>query len=133
MYKLKNIAVWVLALVISAGALIGMYSLLCDSTQDIVVSYIEELAEHDMRNIQEFVSNQWKEMEELHKELSVRNLNTLEEIQYEVNLKSETKDHEHIYLIDADGRLYSDEYKVYGAADSTGRHANQVCKNGGVG
>lgn len=92
----------------------GTYQILNDQITNITASYIDELAQHDMKNIKNFISGRWKSMRAICDEIRVKdsNINTVEDIQHELNIKTMSEDFDHLYLIDSEGRLYSDIYVI---------------------
>lgn len=92
----------------------GTYNILNNAIIDITASYIDELAQHDMKNIKDFISGRFKSMNSICDEIRVKDskISTVEDVQHELNIKTLSEDFDHLYLIDSEGRLYSDTYVI---------------------
>lgn len=88
------------------------------SSEKMILYTIEELAEHDMHNIETYVSDRWNYMSGYGKELRSRSPETMEELQKELLLKSELMGHAHVGLIDDEGNLYTEQNNVIRAEDN---------------
>lgn len=97
---------------IMASVLFGVYSLMNSHTNNIVVSNINQMAEHDMKNIQQFIETRWRRMDLFREALNERGVQTTENVQRELHIKTGTKKNEHIFLIDEEGRLYTDQFEM---------------------
>lgn len=110
--KQKALLSFVVFVVLLAVFLFAAYKILSSIGTNIVVSYTNELADHDMQKIEEFVSDRWSGMEGFYRELGAREFTSVDDILDALNVKSYSGDFDHVYLIDADGKLYADDRTV---------------------
>lgn len=96
----------------------GTYNTLNNMTKDIIVSYINEFADHDMDKICEFVADKQDSIYGVYNEMKVRNIKSVWEAQEELNIKVYIKNYDHLYLIDSEGRLYTDTHLIYDREDN---------------
>lgn len=105
----------IIIIIIMAAVLGGVYAFVNNHTNNIVISNIDQMAEHDMKNIQQFIETRWRRMDLFLETLNERGVQTAEDVQHELHIKTGTKENEHIFLIDEEGRLYSDQFDTYTA------------------
>ncbi len=86
---------------------------------DIVITYTNEIASHDMQKITEFVADRQTCMNGVYRELKERRFESVEELLTELNLKSYSNDFEHLCLIDSEGRLYLETQKIYESGENS--------------
>lgn len=112
--KIRTMWLPVLLLVLLTAVFIyGIYVILDRAAVGIVTTYIDELANHDMKTVSDFVSDKWAAMEGIYSELCDRQVTDADAMMKELNVKSYAKDFDHIYLLDSGGKLYSDTHTVY--------------------
>lgn len=100
------------------GVAFGAYKILNRTVKNIVIQSLDELAKHDMRQIYEYLSDQWNNLEMLCDELEYENPSTQEETLKKLNVKVTAGHYDHMYLVDSDGCLYSDTYVYYEKEDN---------------
>lgn len=90
------------------GIILGTFRVLNHTVKNFIVQNLDELAEHDMRNIEGYIERQWGSLESLCVELEEEELTDLSQVQKVMSAKKKAGRFAFIYLIDTEGRLYSD-------------------------
>ncbi len=89
------------------------YNTISNAVKSIIIQNIDELAEHDMQNIQEYVSGRWSDMISICNELKNEDTDNVKKLQDKLNIKTLAGRFSRLYMIDSNGRLYSDIYVTY--------------------
>ncbi len=92
--------------VLTVAFVLITYKFLDQSSEKMVVSYIQELADHDMKTVRDFVSGRWKIMEGIYFELGERDLSTCDDLAAEIKAYTASGNIDHLYLMDSSGRIY---------------------------
>lgn len=107
----------ILFVMFMAGIVMGTFQILNHTVRDFIVQNLDELAEHDMRNIRGYIERQWGGLRSLCVELEEEELTELSQVQKVMHAKKKSGRFAFIYLIDTQGRLYSDT-DVYDANEN---------------
>ncbi len=83
------------------------YELLSNATTNIVLSSMDELASHDMKTINDFITDRWNMINTAYLDIQSRSLDSIDDLLYELKIKSYSLNFDHFHLIDEEGVLYS--------------------------
>lgn len=76
------------------------------------VFYMNEIAEHDMKSVDEEIDNQWSRLETIGKKLSLQHYIDSVNVQQFLNLETEATGFKELTLIDSNGKSYSSNFVV---------------------
>lgn len=107
----------ILFVLFMAGIVFGTFQILNHTVQNLIVQNLDELAEHDMQNIRGYIERQWGSLKSFCVELEEEELTELSQVQKVMRAKKMAGRFAFIYLIDTQGRLYSDT-KVYEVSEN---------------
>lgn len=79
---------------------------------DNTMFYMSEIADHDMKSVDEEIDNQWKRLDTIGKKLSLEHFKNAVDIQHFLNLESNATGFKELKLIDENGQSYSSNYLV---------------------
>lgn len=94
--------------------LFSAYVFLNNTVENMIIQSVDELAEHDMQSIQVYIKNQQIALEGTCLELKNTHPDNIGEMQELLNVKVLAGRFERVYLIDANGSLYTNSYTIYG-------------------
>lgn len=105
---------WALTLLISLGALGGGYWLYHRSIEQAVysttLSFMEQLADHDHLNIVNQMDSKTEYLQAILGRIGAARENRLEDVIYDLGVEARTTSFNMLYLITADGEVYSSAY-----------------------
>lgn len=106
------------------GALIFLYTLkLREVVEENLLYGIRETAQHDKQAIATSIGLFLDELAGVAKRIEVYDCKTIHEMEERLNLESSTTSFNHLYMLAADGKIYTDKFVVYepGADKLAGR------------
>ncbi|MFR2466720.1 MAG: ATP-binding protein, partial [Clostridia bacterium] len=95
--------------VISIGAYIGQLNRMISNN---MILNMEELAQHDVQSIQSSLGTNLNRLEFIGQRLQIYDCDTITKVQELLNLERTTSLFDAIYLLDEDGRLYTDSFLI---------------------
>ena len=108
----RNFILYVVALalvVISIGAYIGQLNRMVSNN---MVLNMKELAQHDVQSIQYSLETNLNRLEFIGQRLQIYDCDTITKVQTLINLERTTSLFDAIYLLDEEGRLYTDGFLI---------------------
>jgi hypothetical protein len=78
-----------------------------------ILQNIGELAEHDQSSIQSNIEETWEELEYIGDKFASYRCSTIEEMETQMNVECANSMFYHIYLVAADGKVYTDKFLTY--------------------
>lgn len=108
----------VIAVMVIMGVILIYIRQLNNTVSATTIANIEELASHDIQTIENYLDIMWSELDGIASRLELHDCDTMEKAQEILYLERTSGNFERIYLVDENGRLYSDAYTVseYGDA-----------------
>lgn len=79
--------------------------------------YMSEIADHDMKSVDQEIDRQWERLETVGKKLSLERFESVMEIQHFMNLETEATGFKDLILIDENGMAYGSNYLVEDISD----------------
>ena len=74
--------------------------------------YMNEIADHDMKSVDQEIERQWERLETVGRKLSLEQFESVVDIQHFLNLETEATGFREIILLDEQGMAYSSNYVV---------------------
>ncbi len=74
---------------------------------------VSELAKHDQQSIQNYIEENWEELEYMENRFSSHNCQTVNDVESILNLECADSRFSHIYLVGEDGMVYTDKMLSY--------------------
>jgi signal transduction histidine kinase/ActR/RegA family two-component response regulator len=105
-------------MILTAICIIGVIAVvyianLYQAVSDNIMWTIDELAEHDQYNIQKYIESSWEELSNLEGKFSTAQCKTLVDAETLMNTECKNSPYSHLYLVGADGVVYSDKFVSY--------------------
>ncbi len=112
--KKSKIASYVIMFFLLTSCLVAVtYNILNNSVKNLTIQNVNEISEHDMRNIQSYISGRLDDVNAIITELRIENPEDLDTLQNRLKVKVLAGRFSKVYLIDENGRLYADNYLIY--------------------
>ncbi len=118
MKKSRTFTIVSIFLILMFAVFTASYNILDYSVKKIIIQNIDELAEHDMQNIREYVIMQYGNMKSIVTELGIHTPETVKELQDELNVEVKTSNFTKMFLIDEENNLYSDTYTFVSSSEN---------------
>jgi signal transduction histidine kinase/ActR/RegA family two-component response regulator len=83
---------------------------------DNIDGTISELSEHDRLNIEDSIESTWEELEHVYGKFQSYGSATVSDVEQLMNVECANSDFNHIYLVAADGKIYTDKMVIYDPA-----------------
>ena len=111
---------WVAGIVIIAFVIVIMFAYVknLDSAmkEDIIVA-LNEVGLHDIKSIEKEVQNCWDVLESIRDNFEQYHCETVSELQTRIVRNRAVANFRYLYLIDSEGKLYTDNFLIRGADD----------------
>ena len=111
----------VVGIVIIAFVIVIMFAYVknLDSTmkEDIIVA-LNEVGSHDIKSIEKEVQNCWDVLENIRDDFEQYDCETVSELQAWIVRNRAVANFQYLYLIDSEGKLYTDNFLIRGADDN---------------
>ena len=111
---------WVTGIVIIAFVIVIMFAYVknLDSAmkEDIIVA-LNEVGRHDIKSIEKEVQNCWDVLESIRDNFELYHCETVSELQTRIVRNRAVANFRYLYLIDSEGKLYTDNFLIRGADD----------------
>lgn len=78
-----------------------------------IIGSISEIAEHDKASIQSYIESCWNNLYEINERFNGYDCKTIQDLKEKLHLECASGRFSHIYLVAADGTIYTDKYTTY--------------------
>lgn len=117
-WRKGRIAVVILAtFVILSAALCAYIGKLSHTSKSSVLAFMNELSEHDLKNIQSELERSWKEISTIYSRTQAGRCETIQDVCRRLNVEQTTDSFDLIYLVDSQGNTYSGTNVVQNSSD----------------
>lgn len=111
MSKKRYIAIFAVSVALVIGAVFVYMNQLSSTVSGNLMTAVDEISRHDVESIEGVLDDSYSRLESVAKRMEVYDVQTVAEAQEQLNLESaSSKVFNAIYLLDADGTLYSSSY-----------------------
>lgn len=111
MSKKRYIAIFTVSIVFVIGAVFVYMNQLSNTVSGNLMTAVDEISRHDVESIEGALDNSYSRLESVAKRMEVYDVQTVAEAQEQLNLEAaSSRAFNAIYLLDADGTLYSSSY-----------------------
>jgi len=114
---IQSVLMIILFFLLIAGSSIIFIVQMNNMIDNNMMNTIQELTEHDLVSIQNFLERNWNELRNVQKRMVVYNCETVQDLQEQMNLERSSGDFHTLYMIDENGNVYTDHYTVYSRAE----------------
>ena len=117
-WRKGRIAAVVLAtLVVLSASVFAYINRLSHATKSSVLTFMQELSEHDLQNIQSELNSSWDEISAICSRTKAARCGTVQELCSRLNIEQTTNTFDLIYLVDSEGNTYSGANVVQDGGD----------------
>ena len=110
-------AVVLATFVILSVALCAYIGKLSHTSESSVLAFMNELSEHDLKNIQSELGRSWKEISTIYSRTQAGRCDTIQDVCSRLNIEQTTDSFDLIYLVDSQGNTYSGTNVVQNSSD----------------
>lgn len=111
MSKKRYIAIFAVSIVLVIGAVFVYMNQLSNTVSGNLMTAVDEISRHDVESIEGTLDDSYSRLESVAKRMEVYDVQTVAEAQEQLNLEAaSSRAFNAIYLLDADGTLYSSSY-----------------------